>query len=63
MVKIRKGDIFVLCSDGLYDMVLHAEIRDILLGNHALDDRCNRLVARALEKGGKDNVTVMIIQV
>jgi protein phosphatase len=63
IVKIRKGDIFVLCSDGLYDMVTDAEIRDVLLGKPALNDKCRRLVARALEKGGKDNVTVMVIQV
>lgn len=61
--KVERGDTFLLCSDGLYDMVPDKEIRDILLNNPALNDKCGRLVARALKKGGKDNVTVIVIQV
>ncbi|MBW2199897.1 MAG: serine/threonine-protein phosphatase, partial [Deltaproteobacteria bacterium] len=58
-----RGDTFLLCSDGLYDMVPDKEIRDILLNKPALNDKSSRLVARALKRGGKDNVTVMVIQV
>jgi len=61
--NVEPNDIFVLCSDGLFGMVSDDEIRDILLHNPALKDQCRRLVARALEKGGRDNVTVMVIQV
>ena len=63
IMKIRKGDIFVVCSDGLYDMVTDKEIRDILLNHPSLNDKCSRLVARALKRGGKDNITVMVVQV
>ena len=56
-------DIFLLCCDGLYDMVPDNEIRDILLNNPAPNDKSSRLVAKALKRGGKDNVTRMVIQV
>jgi serine/threonine protein phosphatase PrpC len=61
--KVERGDTFLLCSDGLYDMVPDKEIRDILLNKPALNDKSSRLVARSLKRGGKDNVTVMVIQV
>jgi len=63
IANVERGDTFLLCSDGLFGMVSDDEIRDILLHNPALKDQCRRLVARALEKGGRDNVTVMVIQV
>lgn len=61
--NVERDDILLLCSDGLYDMVPDKEIRDILLNNPAQNDKCHRLVSRALENGGRDNVTVMVVQV
>jgi protein phosphatase len=61
--NVEQGDIFLLCSDGLYDMLPDIEIKDILLENPKVSDQCDRLVERALDMGGKDNVTVMVIQV
>ena len=61
--NVEQGDIFLLCSDGLYDMLPDIEIKDILLENPKASDQCARLVERALDMGGKDNVTVMVIQV
>jgi serine/threonine protein phosphatase PrpC len=61
--NVEKGDLFLLCSDGLYDMLPDIEIKDILLENPRATDKCDRLVASALDMGGKDNVTVMVIQV
>jgi len=61
--KVEQGDTFLLCSDGLFGMVPDNEIRDVLLHNPAIKDQCRRLVARALDNGGQDNVTVMVVQV
>lgn len=60
---IKKGDIFLLCSDGLYDMVSDKEIKDILLNNSVRNEKCRQLVKRALENGGKDNITLILAQI
>jgi protein phosphatase len=58
--KLRDGDRVLLCSDGLTDMVDESVIT-AELGRHAASDAsCRALVDRALEAGGKDNVTVAI---
>lgn len=58
------GDTFLLCSDGLNDMVEDATIRAILIENlDDLDLAAERLVARANENGGRDNVSVMLARV
>ena len=44
-------------------MISDMEIKDVLSKSYALEDKCSRLVAKALEMGGKDNVTVIVIQV
>ena len=51
--------LFLLCSDGLTDMVSDDAIRTILANNEDAEG----LVAAALEKGGRDNVTVVVIKV
>ncbi len=61
--KIKKGDIFLLCTDGLNDKLTDIEIKDILLSRSKLKDKCSRLVKKALKMGGKDNVTVIVVQV
>jgi serine/threonine protein phosphatase PrpC len=60
---IKKGDIYLLCSDGLNDKLTDAEIKDVLLKSSKLKDKCSRLVKKALKMGAKDNVTVLVIQV
>ena len=61
--KIKKGDIFLLCSDGLNDMLTDAEIQYILSSRSKLKDKCSRLIKKALKMGGKDNVTVIIVRI
>ncbi len=61
--KVKQGDTFLLCSDGLNDMLTDLEIKNVLSKSYALKDKCNGLVAKALEMGGKDNVTVIVVQV
>ncbi len=59
--KIKKGDIFLLCSDGLYNAVADEEIMGILRDCYPPHDACDQLVRKALRGGGKDNVTVIVI--
>jgi len=62
--SMQRGDVFVLCSDGLNTMIDDDEIRDVLRSNPG-DPRaaCEALVAAANAKGGEDNVTVITIVV
>lgn len=59
---VREGDLFFLCSDGLSNMVTDSEIRDIIVTNES-EVACKRLVDIANERGGDDNITVVLAQV
>lgn len=51
----------LLCSDGLYDMVHSSQMKRILQEPIPADERVEKLIDAALEAGGKDNVTVIVI--
>lgn len=51
----------MLCSDGLYDMVHSSQTMEILSESISVDKRVDKLIVAALEAGGKDNVTVIVI--
>lgn len=56
-------DIYLLCSDGLYDMVSENEMRDIITRHSAdLETAAQRLITKANENGGKDNVTALLVK-
>ena len=59
---VREGDRFVLSTDGLHDVVEDDEIRDavLTLGRH---QACARLIATARQRGGPDNITVVVLEV
>ncbi|HYG87182.1 MAG TPA: protein phosphatase 2C domain-containing protein [Azospirillum sp.] len=59
---VQPDDIFLLCSDGLTSMLPDADIAAILEaeGLRSLEKACERLVASANERGGLDNVTVVL---
>jgi protein phosphatase len=59
---LQAGDIYLLCSDGLNDMVDDAEI-EAILRSEPLTRAAWKLVDRALANGGRDNITVLLIQV
>ena len=63
-IKLKKNDMFMICSDGLTDMVSNDEIADIMaqkdLSSAAI---AKELAATAQEHGGKDNTTVIVIKV
>jgi serine/threonine protein phosphatase PrpC len=59
-LSLEDGDRLLLCSDGLTDLVDDAAIAKILQEATASSDACERLVQRALDNGGRDNVTVIV---
>lgn len=59
---LQAGDIYLLCSDGLTDMVDDAEI-EAILRSEPLTRAAWKLIDRALANGGRDNVTVVLVQV
>lgn len=63
MGKYRAGDVFLLCSDGVTDMLSDDEIRLILYDRRPVADLCRALVDAALEKGGVDNTTAIVLRV
>jgi serine/threonine protein phosphatase PrpC len=56
---VRRGDVLVLCSDGLSGQVGKDEIARVVSEEHDLVAVCKRLVDRANENGGPDNITVI----
>jgi protein phosphatase len=57
---LKGGDQLLLCTDGLTDMVDDLTIADVLGNAPSADAACEQLVERALQAGGKDNVTVLV---
>jgi protein phosphatase len=57
------GDVLLLCSDGLTSMVADDEIiRVISESGDGLEEISRRLVAAANERGGEDNITVVLLR-
>jgi serine/threonine protein phosphatase PrpC len=56
------GDLLLLCSDGLSDLLTSQEITSVLLRDDTLQLRAKELVVQANEKGGKDNITVVLVR-
>jgi len=60
--ETRMGDRFLLCSDGLSNLVSMEEIRVTLASERDPADVCKSLVGLANERGGDDNVTVVAVE-
>jgi len=60
---MQPGDRFLLCSDGLVDEVTDADITHILLDNPQASDAATELVVAANAAGGRDNTTVIVVDV
>ncbi|MEO5659749.1 MAG: Stp1/IreP family PP2C-type Ser/Thr phosphatase [Polaromonas sp.] len=59
--RVELGDIYLMCSDGLSDMLRDAPIAVILGGAGSLLQKTEQLVAAANEYGGRDNISVMLV--
>lgn len=58
--KIHRGDTYLLCSDGLTDMLTNFEIVDIMLAYPEPADCVHQLIQAALANGGRDNITAIV---
>ncbi len=57
------GDTLLMCSDGLTDMLDDGQIEALLRGNGDLPAKADQLIAQANQKGGKDNISVVLMRV
>lgn len=62
VLELRKGDIYVLCSDGLYGALNHDELV-ARLRRSSIHEYANEFIADSLKNGARDNVTVVAVQV
>ena len=60
-VPLRRGDRIVLCSDGLHDEVSDSVIADLVRRNADPNAAAQALVEAALESGGRDNISVIVV--
>jgi serine/threonine protein phosphatase PrpC len=61
--QLEPGDTVLLCSDGLVNHVTDEEIARVVLARRDPDTACEELVSLANQRGGRDNITVVIVQV
>jgi serine/threonine protein phosphatase PrpC len=59
-VPLRKGDVALLCSDGLHGPVTDEEILAVLIGEPDLQKAGESLIGKALDRDGPDNITVVL---
>jgi protein phosphatase len=59
--RVEAGDIYVMCSDGLSDMVRDKPIADIMLGHATLEQKSKQLISAANANGGRDNISVLLV--
>jgi protein phosphatase len=59
-LDLHAGDVLLLCSDGLTEMVPEDQIAAILHQENLPKSACERLVSEANKRGGKDNITAIV---
>jgi protein phosphatase len=61
--EVMAGDLYLLCSDGLSDMLSDDSIAQLLQAHESLDMACQALIDAANDAGGKDNISVVLVRV
>jgi protein phosphatase len=61
MLPVQVGDRFLLCSDGLHSYLDAGEIAE--LGSGTVRDAADRAVQTANQRGGRDNITAVLVEV
>ena len=61
--KIFSGDMFLLCSDGLTDMIDDDQIEEIIGSDADIDIKATELIEQSKKAGGDDNITVVIVSI
>jgi protein phosphatase len=62
-INVKAGDIILFCTDGLYTMVSEERIKEILSESSKAEEKASKLVKEAIEAGGLDNITVIVIEI
>lgn len=62
-LEYKPGSRYLLCSDGMTDMLTDGEIADILSRESPAEETVQLLLERTLKKGGRDNVTIVLCEV
>jgi len=60
--KVEPGDIYLMCSDGLSDMVDDSGLARILQTEASLEEKAIQLINEANANGGRDNISVVLAQ-
>ena len=58
--KLKKSDTILFCTDGLWDMLSDDEIYTVVKKGGTPEETCRKLISKANEAGGNDNITVVI---
>jgi serine/threonine protein phosphatase PrpC len=61
-LRLAAGDRMLLCSDGLSDMVPEEALRDILRREESAQAAVEALIAEANRRGGRDNITAIVVE-
>lgn len=61
--QVQVGDLYLMCSDGLSDMVDDELIAKIVTSDLALEQKAIQLIDQANENGGRDNISVLLVEV
>ncbi len=59
--QLLPNSTLLLCSDGLCDMITSSQMKYVLAQNLSVEDKVQKLIQSALDAGGKDNVTVVLV--
>jgi serine/threonine protein phosphatase PrpC len=62
-ISLRRGDRFLVCSDGLSGPLTDREMHDIITASPTLPAACAQLIEAAVKKGGQDDITVVLADV
>lgn len=62
-IDVKKDDLFLICSDGLTDMVKEEKIKDVVSEKIEVSEKVQKLLNVAIENGGRDNITIILAYV
>ena len=61
-IALQKGDVLVLCTDGLWSLLTEHEIQSVVAGS-GLPEACRALIKMTKDRGGPDNITLQLLRV
>jgi len=61
-IALQKGDVLILCTDGLWSLLTEDEIKTVVAGKEPLE-ACQALIKMTRDRGGPDNITLQLIKV